>query len=355
MKIHILSDLHLEICNFKPLADSENADIIVLAGDIAVHTHGIRWARKNWPDKAIIYVPGNHEFYGYDMEQTRKDLRIAADKENVHLLDMGEVVINGTRFLGCTGWTDMELFGAAKKQLCINKAAIGLNDFYRIKHPDGKLGRFTPEQSVGEHRECVKWLEQKLIHEKFAGETVVITHHAPSFKSVVPRYQNDLLSACFASRLDQLMGRADVWIHGHMHDSSDYKINGTRVIANPRGYARFAGACENSSFKPGLIVEVGASHDETLEKSESMQENNAATIKALLGLQIQSDGEDGFQYYDLNQLPEELHEAYWKDRMGSTQPFIAEGVDSIYRWDWEEWRDSMLRFCGHSVTKGNGL
>ena len=29
--------------------------------------------------------------------------------------------------------------------------------------------------------------------------------------------------------------RAQLWIHGHTHDSFDYVVNGTRVVCNPRG------------------------------------------------------------------------------------------------------------------------
>ena len=98
-------------------------------------------------------------------------------------------------------------------------------------------------------------LLKKLINETFQGKTVVVTHHCPSWNSVTPKYQSNLLSACFASRLEDLLGKSELWIHGHTHESFDYDINGTRVVCNPRGYV-LRGAIENSSFDPRKIVSV---------------------------------------------------------------------------------------------------
>lgn len=91
--------------------------------------------------------------------------------------------------------------------------------------------------------------------EPFEGKTVVVTHHLPSMRSVAERYRHELLSACFASNLDHLLGYSALWVHGHTHDSFDYAAHGTRVICNPRGYCR-AGQPENRQFNPALVVEV---------------------------------------------------------------------------------------------------
>ncbi|MDP3311133.1 MAG: metallophosphoesterase family protein, partial [Polaromonas sp.] len=64
MRLHILSDLHLELASFEPDAAAvEQADLVVLAGDIHKGVNGISWARRTFPDKPVIYVAGNHEFY----------------------------------------------------------------------------------------------------------------------------------------------------------------------------------------------------------------------------------------------------------------------------------------------------
>lgn len=250
MKILALSDLHLEFSNLTP-SDVE-VDVIVLAGDIWKNNHGIYWARATWPDKPIVYVAGNHEFYKRDRLDVLKNLRAAAEEQEVHFLENDEVVIDGVRFLGCTLWTDFCLFGVERQNECMEIARERLSDFSVISQ-NGLT--FTPEDSLLLHHESIHWLSNKLFNETFQGKTVVVTHHCPSWQSVAERYQSDPLSACFASRIEQLLGKSELWIHGHTHDSFDYEVSGTRVICNPRGYL-LRGALENLSFDLEKVLNV---------------------------------------------------------------------------------------------------
>lgn len=248
MKLHILSDLHLEFSEFT--VSPVDADVIVLAGDIWTGNRAISWARKTWPDKPIVYVAGNHEFYKHEIYETLHDLRTAAAEFDVHFLERDEVVIDGVRFLGCTLWTDFALFGEVNVPPALEYANRKLNDFRLISI----LGRrFLAEDSLNIHEASVRWLEGKLL-EPFEGNTVVVTHHSPSWNSVAYLYQEDVLSACFSSRLDRLMGHSKIWIHGHTHDSFDYEINGTRVVCNPQGYV--FGRVENINFDSKKIIEI---------------------------------------------------------------------------------------------------
>ena len=250
MKLHILSDLHLEFSTFDPpLTD---ANVIILAGDIDKVANGVHWARRTFPDKEVVYVVGNHEYYGTQRAETLSMLHIAARATGVHLLDESEVVIGGIRFLGSTLWTDFCLFGEVMKKRAMCAGQQGLNDF-RVIH-EGRLGHFSPQHSIDLHTKSLDWLKIKL-DEPFDGKTVVITHHLPSMQSVVDRFKSDPLSACFASELNYLFGKMDIWIHGHTHDNQDYEVNGTRVICNPRGYVT-SYRTENLSFNPGLVIEV---------------------------------------------------------------------------------------------------
>lgn len=113
---------------------------------------------------------------------------------------------------------------------------------------------FTPARSIELHEHSLAWVKGKL-DTPFDGKTVVVTHHLPSKQSVVERFKDSLLSACFASELDYLFGKMNMWIHGHTHDNLDYEVNGTRVICNPRGYMTYRGA-ENFDFNPKLVVEI---------------------------------------------------------------------------------------------------
>lgn len=237
---------------FEPPAT--DADIIILAGDIGKVANGIHWARRTFSDKEIVYVIGNHEYYGTQRAETLAMLHIAARATGVHLLDDAELLPqqHHLRILGCTLWTDFCLFSEFTQNAAMQAGLHGLNDFCLIQ--EGRLGTFTPAQSVGLHKKSLAWLKSKL-DEPFDGKTVVVTHHLPSEQSVVERYKSELLAACFASELDYLFGKMDLWIHGHTHDNLDYESNGTRVICNPRGYVTMSGM-ENFNFDPGLVIEI---------------------------------------------------------------------------------------------------
>ena len=78
-----------------------------------------------------------------------------------------------------------------------------------------------------------------------------MTHFAPHPKSIAPLYQGHPANPGFIVDLDRLMGKAELWIHGHTHTAFDYHMHGTRVVCNPRGYPK-----ETTGFAPGLVVEV---------------------------------------------------------------------------------------------------
>lgn len=253
MKLHIISDLHNEFSIYQPSAVANSADVIILAGDIWKNASGIGWARETWPDHPIIYIAGNHEFYGRVRLDVLAKLRIEAKACDVHFLDDEEVIIDDTRFLGATLWTDFKLFGEDRRLECMSAGQHSLNDF-KVIH-EGRR-HFSPMDSVVLHEKSLAWLSAKL-DTHFAGQTVVVTHHLPSAQSVVDRFKTDELSACFASNLDYLMdgSKAQLWVHGHTHDNLDYTINGTRVLCNPRGYF-LSGNCENKTFNADLVAEV---------------------------------------------------------------------------------------------------
>lgn len=254
MRLHILSDLHLEFAQYEPHYVSDYADVIILAGDIWIGANGINWARGMWPTKQIIYLCGNHEFYGQNRKKVIKECRQAASENGVYFLDNNEVIIDGVRFLGSTLWMDFKLFGEDQKDLAIYKGMNALNDFRWIR--EGQQP-FNASHAIELCQQSVAWLSAKL-EEKHDGKTVVVTHHLPSLKSCAPRFitPGNLLSACFASNLDHLFGRSELWIHGHTHVSFDYTVNRTRVVCNPRGYVMYDKGFENADFDPALIVDI---------------------------------------------------------------------------------------------------
>lgn len=254
MNLHVLSDLHLNVAALEvPKID---ADISVLAGDIARPNEAMAWAASL--ERPVVYVPGNHEFYGGALEGAVRELKRLSANTCVKVLDCDEVVLGDVRFLGATLWTDFLLFGEGEpREWAMVQARLWVRDFHRI-YVDEKLEQlFSPAAAIALFARHAAWLQGKL-DQPFPGPTVVVTHHAPSPQSLHPRFANAALSACFVSDVEYLMGKGRValWIHGHTHDSFDYTVDGTRVVCNPRGYAK-NGVNENAAFDPELIVEVG--------------------------------------------------------------------------------------------------
>lgn len=250
MKLHVLSDLHVEFHDFAPPAT--DADVVVLAGDIGVRNLGVEWADRTFADHTVLYVPGNHEYYGGDIDSTAELKRAAPD--NIHVLSDDVLEFGGVRFLGTTLWTDFRLYGEAEVRSAQRSARRSMEDFRSIRN--GKRP-FTPEDSVELHEDCKSWLVGELAR-AFDGPTVVISHHLPAAPSIARRYDNDPLNPAFASRLEDVIEsfRPALWIHGHTHVPCDYEIFGTRVVCNPRGYP---GETMASSFRPDLVVDVSGS------------------------------------------------------------------------------------------------
>lgn len=246
MKLNVLSDLHLS--RGALAIPQTDADAVVLAGDIARPREAVAWATGF--AKPVLYVPGNHEFYGASLAGTVAELKRLCAGTGIRVLDKDELILSGVRFLGATLWTDFMLFGErGERAAAMREAQRFMRDFTRIE-------QFTPAASAALFAEHARWLKARLA-EPHDGPTVVITHHAPSRASIHPRFAGSLLNACFVSDAQALVAAsgARLWVHGHTHDSFDYRVNGTRVVCNPRGYAK-DGVNENALFDPDLVVEV---------------------------------------------------------------------------------------------------
>lgn len=261
MKIQIASDLHLNPLESRfpgyRIVEPTDADVLVLAGDIHRATRAFD-IFEDWP-VPVVYVHGNHELYDAEYSDMVEKMRAASVGSNVHYLEGDEYILNGVRFLGCCLWTDY-LLDPARQRAAMTEAEQKLRDHSAIRT---EQGCFTTEDALRIHRQSRAWLAAQL-DKHFDGPTVVVTHHGPHPKSVHPRYAGMLLNAAFVSDLTPLVGKAALWIHGHVHDSFDYEVAGARVIANPRGYALNRSAAEtpeqivweNQKFDARLVVEV---------------------------------------------------------------------------------------------------
>ena len=274
MKLQLASDLHLEFLQRqwpgeRLITPAPGADLLVLAGDIANGTQVLELF-ADWP-VPVLYLAGNHEFYGESLHPMRERLRKESAGTRVHFFDNDRLDLEGVRFLGCTLWTDYRLDKNEPQRVQMARCERALSDHWciRMGKEMGKglgKGTFTAQHALHEHEHSIGWLKGELA-KPFDGPTVVMSHHGPHPRSIHRRYAGHLANAGFVSDLTDLMPGVALWLHGHVHDSFDYIVGDCRVVANPRGYGLNRGQVngptelefENPAFDGGLVLEVGRS------------------------------------------------------------------------------------------------
>lgn len=248
MKIRVLSDLHLEFENFR--CDDDGVDLVLLAGDIHVGDKGVEWAKATFKRVPVLYTVGNHEYYKQRYPGLIAKLKHAASGSNITILENECVELNDVIFHGCTLWTDFNLFGDPR--IAGYECQQVMNDFKKIrKEPSFSKLRSIDVAQI--HEKSKSWLDASLLanHDR---KNVVITHHGPSIKSVPEHLRSDIVTAAYVSDLENFIESRvpALWVHGHLHNSSDYWIGKTRIVCNPKGYPDW----RNPSFDETLVVEV---------------------------------------------------------------------------------------------------
>lgn len=272
VNIQLLSDLHLESNPHFAPQPSPGADVLVLAGDIGSYQNGSALTRlgiadfglgrfANWP-VPVIFVPGNHEYDALDFAEAHERLRQTCARLGLVWLEREVAVLAGVRFVGCTLWTDFDALTSARavssevtlgQQLAAREKAFRAADFALKKNHTLVGGKPMLAEAVRERGlNAQAWLRQALA-QPFDGKTVVVTHFAPSLLSADPRFGITPGTAGFCNALDDLFPLANLWLHGHLHCPSDYKVAGCRVVANPLGYAR---KNEQLQFTPQSCITV---------------------------------------------------------------------------------------------------
>ena len=238
MKIHLLSDIHLEGYEFK--LKKTDADVLVLAGDIGRldgfhQTFLLRFLKecKEMYDN-VVYVAGNHEFYNFDMYEGYSILQDMCEKIGVHFLQNEEVNIDGIKFFGTTLWTDMNMLLAAEE------TKQYLNDFRLIS----VAGKCISTELIYEENELARY------HLNHSKANVIITHHVPNKEGINPKWI--LSSGNYGFKNTNLASKGELWMFGHTHDSADYWKDGTHFICNPRGY----GIENDQGFDPLKVIEI---------------------------------------------------------------------------------------------------
>ena len=277
MRIHLLSDLHLERAPDWQPPRLRDIDVLVLAGDIGSYQTGSwlagddfglarfspRAADAAW--KRVLYLPGNHEFDSQDYAQTYARLRATCEGLGIEWLERETIVIDGVRFVGTTLWADFDALAVSEKSLALQlkqrekafrAANWYLNKFTTLKDGEKVLAEGWREMSLSDQA----WLRTAL-ETPFDGPTVAVTHFAPSLRSADPRYGLVPGTAGFCNAMDDFLPLADFWFHGHLHCLNDYVVRGERdgrawacrVVANPLGYIAKG---EQADFRDNLVIEV---------------------------------------------------------------------------------------------------
>jgi Icc-related predicted phosphoesterase len=248
VKIQVISDLHQEF-GFMDMS-FEGADLVILAGDINLGTKGIEWIKSTIKDVPVIYVLGNHEYYKGSYPKTLHAIKNSASATNVHVLENKAVTVGDVTFHGATLWTDFALLGDSRLNgsLCQEK----MNDYKMIRR-DPSYSKLRSIDTYILHQQSLKWLQSSL-ELSTTQKNVVVSHHAPSSKSIPDEFKSDILSSAYASDLEPLIlqYQPQFWIHGHIHVPIKYEIGLTKVICNPHGYMNEP----YNGFEKNLIIEI---------------------------------------------------------------------------------------------------
>jgi hypothetical protein len=255
MKLQLLSDLHLESHPHLSVAPAPGADVLVLAGDIGSYQAGSRLETADFGLER--FSPGNHEYDGGDFDERHDRVRRTCEALGIVWLERETVVHRGVRFVGTTLWADFDALATPQDDLAerLKKRgkAMRAANYYLEKAAVTRGGQpFLAAQLRTQSLVCQDWLRTAL-DQPFDGATVVVTHFAPTLASADPRYGLRAGTAGFCNSLDDLLPRAGLWLHGHLHCAFDYVKDGCRVVANPLGYASKG---EQEGFRPERTIEV---------------------------------------------------------------------------------------------------
>lgn len=278
MKITVVSDLHME---FSPitLTNEQQADVLILAGDILMSEilhdyprgsdketyHSSRqlkaWRFREFLQECsdnftnVIYVAGNHEFYQGKFYSGLEYLREECSfYPNVHFLEKNTVTIDDVIFIGATLWTDAN----KGDPLTMYQLPHMMNDYRIIRNDHSGFRRLSIEDTVKRHHESMDYIEMMVENSASDKKIVVVTHHSPSYQSIVSKYDDQFeMNGGYHSDLSKFIldNNIALWVHGHTHEVLDYTLGNTRIVCNPRGYEGESYS-EQTGWNPNLLLEI---------------------------------------------------------------------------------------------------
>jgi len=233
MKIRLLSDLHTEFrlpYKTHPMSEYRGEDVLVLAGDIASGSTNTMDVIKHFLDQGfpkVIYVPGNHEYYGTTIEDfNTKMFEKCADTPGAYYLNQNNITFDGVLFIGATLWTNF-----SDNPIVQSVCGRAINDFRQIKN-------FKTRDAYDLYYKHLNHI--KMHYEtRSTRKTVIVTHFLPARECIAPRWRgSDLLNDYFANDLGSMIADMEntTWLFGHTHDAVDFTLGTTRLVCNPHGY-----------------------------------------------------------------------------------------------------------------------
>lgn len=265
----LYSDLHREFDGWEiPVIKGEDEMTLILAGDIAV-------ARKqgtyvdfllNAAERHahVVYVPGNHEYYGDSFDRAWDKMQmwfIRDDVPNLHFLNRNSVVIDDVLIVGATLWTDMD----NQNGMTMYEAAMRMSDYRAITRIENTVhdeweykGKLKPHHTIEVHYQHRDFIDRELANQGEGQKSLVVTHHGPTWQSVSPWYIGSRINGAYVSDLSGLIRERapTAWVHGHTHHTALYHEGKTLVATNPKGYPENS-RYENEDFKTdGLVPEL---------------------------------------------------------------------------------------------------
>lgn len=236
MNFLLASDTHLDElknpildCVIKP---DQYCDYIILAGDIGEKFSHIDWLKHYSKECKVLYIPGNHCMYRDRLYRKEEKLREKLQGYDVQILNQHYIEHDDYVIIGATMWSDFALYPDRVREAKMDYDAT-MKDKKLIKTLSCR--RFISNLSQIESHKHQHWIKNTL--DKFKHKKcIIVTHHAPSIKSLSSDLYGHIDAACYANNLDKFIlehPQIKVWCHGHNHESADYYIGGTRVICNP--------------------------------------------------------------------------------------------------------------------------
>jgi predicted phosphodiesterase len=258
MKIKLISDIHLEHSQtYETFPYLGTGDILILAGDILCAKHLTKNGFLNQLYRTflndcsnnfrhVLYVLGNHEKYGYNWEGAYNKIKEALPS-NISLLENESIAIDNWTFIGFTFWTDFRNCNP----LDMIESSTRIND-YRSIQIGNNYRKLRPEDTYNFNQKSRTYLKEQL--ESLKENVFVISHHAPSFRSVPEKFRASKINSAYCNNMDEfIMDHPQIkyWVHGHTHTTQDYNIDQCRVLCNPGGYPG-----EHTNFNPEFILRI---------------------------------------------------------------------------------------------------